>query len=77
MLLITGLDAQQGTEYHKIVKSLVTDVTMYDNSNWCVYGIEKLQDPSERGAQQDSAEFLRKLIDVLGISALEYNKVGI
>ena len=50
---------------------------MYDNSNWSVYGVEKLQDPSERGTQKDSAEFLHKLIGVVGISALGYNKVGI
>ena len=71
MLLMTGLDTQQGAEHHKIVKSPLTDVTMYDNSNWGFYGIEKLQAPSERGAQQASAEFLRKLIDVIGLSALE------
>ena len=77
LLLITGLDIPQGTEYRKIVKSPLTDVTMYDNSNWIVYGVGKLQDPSERGARQDSAEFIRKLIDALCLSALEYNKVGI
>ena len=77
MLLITGLDTQQGAEYRKISKSPLTDVTMYDNSNWGVYGVEKLQGPSAKGTQQDSAEFLRKLIDAIGLSSPEYNKVGI
>ena len=60
-----------------MAKSLLTDVTMYGNYNPSVYGVEKLPKHSETGARHSSAEFIRKLFEVLGLSALGYNKVRI
>ena len=66
MLRINGLEIKPTTDFHILVSSLITEVKRYDCSCWSVYGIEKLQDLAEYGTQQDSAEYLHKLIEVLG-----------
>ena len=47
---------------------MITESARYDQSQWAIYGARQLQDVSERGSQQDSAEYFHKLIEVIGLS---------
>ena len=68
LLRMTELQFSLSTDFHKNVHELLKESIRFDQSHWSVYGADKLQDSTERGTQQDSAEFLHKLIDVLGLS---------